>query len=55
MDWMDRDNPFIDEDGCYDDEWLKPCTDVWRNIHPFGFNQYDYDNPWGNSENQCQD
>ena len=45
--WYERDNPYIDEDGLYDDSWLKPCTDEWRSIHPLGYNQYEYDRPWG--------
>ena len=49
--WYDRDNYFVDKDGLYDDSWLKPNTDVWRSIHPFGYNQYEYDNPWGTRDN----
>ncbi len=37
----------FDDDPSYDsydedfmDESLKPCTDVWRSLHPFGYNQY---------------
>ncbi|MCR5746453.1 MAG: hypothetical protein K6G03_01985 [Lachnospiraceae bacterium] len=44
---MDRDNPFVDHDGLYDDSWMKPCTDEWRSIHPTDYNQYDNESPWG--------
>lgn len=45
--WFDRDNPFEDEEGLYDDTWFKPCVDEWRSIHPLGFNPYDWEHPWG--------
>ena len=35
------DDPYENTDNGYNtDEWLKPCTDSWRDSHPFGYNQY---------------
>ncbi len=31
-------------------EWLKPCTDEWRNSHPFGYNQYT--NGWDEDDDE---
>ncbi len=36
-----------DEDSIYEDDDLMPVTDVWRELHPYEFNVFDRDDPWG--------
>lgn len=38
---------YIYEDNTGTDEWLKPSTKEWRMSHPSSYNQYDWDDPWG--------
>ncbi len=45
--WFDRDDVFFNEEDEYDDLWLRPCEDEWRDMHPFGYNPFDEDDPWG--------
>ncbi len=45
--WFDREEPFFNEEDEYDDLWLRPCDDEWEDMHPFGHNPFDEDNPWG--------
>ncbi len=52
--WYDRDNPFEDDEGLFDDNWFKPCVDEWRSIHPVGYNPYDSE-PWGAWSNNNED
>ncbi len=37
---------FADEEE-FNDDHLKPCVDVYRSIHPYSYNPYDRDRPWG--------
>lgn len=52
--WYDRDNSFENDEGIYDDSWLKPCVDEWRSIHPAEYNPYD-SKPWGTWSNNNED
>ncbi len=38
-----------EENDIYDDDDLMPVTDTWRDLHPYEYNPFDRDDPWGNN------
>ena len=42
----DEKDPILQKDVVNHDD-LKPCVDTYRSLHPYSFNPFDKEHPWG--------